>query len=228
MDLEELSARLDPLAFPARQAVLAATARALPGSPTLTALLAELAVQPGAARLWAVMMAIVADDQTYLRSCLTSPDLGVAEAAVNHCVQRGRHFEVIVDALPTAPMAWRRSLYRALRANNKSDWAGRLLPSVRERFGDHEAAAVLPACDADTVTELLPEVDFAGPNVAGLAPPHPAVVLGHLRRRLAEAGEIERAGVWARYGPTVEDLTRHGPEQVIELLERQGPGAGLA
>ena len=227
MDLEQLAARLDPLAYPARQRVLADTARSLAGSPALTALLTELDARSGITRMWAVMMATVAEDQTYLRRCLTSPDIAVAEAAVNHCVQRGLHFDVIAEELPTAPMAWRRSLYRALRAANRGEWAGSLLPSVRERFGDHEAAAVLPACDAEMITALLPELDFALANVAALGRAHPAVVLGHLRRRLTEAGETDRAGVWERYGPAVGDLARHDPGQVIELLEQRGPVTGL-
>ncbi|WP_027946984.1 hypothetical protein [Amycolatopsis taiwanensis] len=227
MDLEELSARLDSLVFPTRQRVLADTARSLAGTPALTALLAELEGQSGIARTWAVMMAIVAGDQTYLRRCPTSPDIAVAAAAVNYCVRKGLHFEVIADALPTAPMAWRRSLYSALRAKNRVEWASSLLPSVRERFGDHEAAALLPACNTATVTTLLPELDFAVANVEVLARRHPAVVLGHLRRRLVEAGEAERAGVWARYGAAVGGLARHDSGQVLELLERWGPVTGL-
>jgi hypothetical protein len=172
-------------------------------------------------------MATVADDQTYLRRCLTSPDIAVAEAALNHCVRRGLHHDVIADALPTAPLAWRRSLYRALRGSESLEWAGSLLPSVRERFGDHEAAAVLPACDADTVTALLPELDFAVTNVDVLARRHPTVVLGHLRRRLTEAGEAERAAMWARYSAAVGGLVQYDYEQVIELLERLGPVTGL-
>jgi hypothetical protein len=194
MDLESLLERLDPLAFPARQGLLADTARSLAGSSSLTALLAELGAQPGITRTWAVMMATVAGDQVYLRRCLTSPELAVTRVAVNYCVKRGLHFEVVLDALPTAPIAWRHVLYRALRTTGAAGWAGKLLPAVRDRFGDHEAAVVLPACDADTVMALLPELDFAIPNLAALARRHPDVVLGHVRQRLTEAGEVGRAG----------------------------------
>ncbi|MEV6610643.1 hypothetical protein [Kutzneria sp. NPDC051319] len=227
MDLEELSARLDSLAYPARQRVLADTARSLAGSPTLTALLAELEAQPGIARMWAVTMAVVAGDQTCLQRCLTSPDIAVAEATVNHCVRQGLHLDVIAAVLPTAPLAWRRSLYRAMRGSENLDWASSLLPSVRKRFGDHEAAAMLPACDADTVTTLLPELDFAVPNVDLLARRHPTVLLDHLRRRLTDAGEAERATVWARYSPAVGDLARHDVGQILDLVERLGPVTGL-
>ncbi|MFC0438340.1 hypothetical protein [Kutzneria buriramensis] len=227
MDLEELSARLDALDYPARQRVLADTARSLAGSPALTALLAELDAQPGVARMWAITMAIVAGDQTYVRGCLTSPDMAVAGVALNHCVRRGLHLDVIAEALPTAPMAWRTAFYRALRGSKSLAWGDSVLSSVRERFGDHEAAAVLPACDTETVAALLPELDFAVPNMEALALRHPTVVLDHLRRRLTEAGETERADVWTRYGAAVRSLLRHDVGQVLELLEQRGPVTGL-
>lgn len=227
MDLEELLARLDPLAFPARQRTLVDTARALAGSPALTTLLAELDARPGVTRRWAVMMAMVAGDQTHVRRCLTAADIAVAGAALQYCVKRGLHFDEVAGALPTAPTAWRHVLYRAVRATGATGWAEDLLPTVRDRFGDIEAAAVLPACDADTITALLPELDFAVRNLAALARRHHNVVLDHLRRRLTAAGEAGRAGVWARYASTIGVLAERDPRQVIDLLEGLGPVAGL-
>ncbi|SEF37495.1 hypothetical protein SAMN05421837_11455 [Amycolatopsis pretoriensis] len=225
--MRALLARIDPLAAPARRRVLADTARALAGTPELTALLAELDAVPGLPRTWAAMMAVIAGDDTHLRRSLVSADALVAGLAMSHCARRGRHFDVLTAALPTAPLAWRHTLYRAVRATGATEWAQTLLPLVRIRFGDHEAAAVLPACEARTVTALLPELDFAVPNLAALARRHPAVVLAHLRRRLTEAGDAGRNATWARFGPALKHLVRHDPVQLVDLLSRSGPLTGL-
>ncbi|MDX3186815.1 hypothetical protein PV458_00220 [Streptomyces sp. MN03-5084-2B] len=227
MDMRALLARVDPLAAPARRQVLADTARALAGTPELAALLAELDAVPGIPRAWAAVMAVVADDDTHLRRILVSADPRAAGLAMSHCARRGRHFDVLTAALPTAPLAWRHTLYRAVRAIGATEWAEALLPSVRARFGDHEAAAVLPVCEAGTVTALLPELDFAVPNLAALARRHPAVVLAHLRRRLAAAGDAGRNATWARFGPALKQLVRHDPAQLVDLLARSGPLTGL-
>lgn len=227
MDLRALTERVDPLAAPARRRVFADTARALAGTPALTALLAELDAAAGIPRAWAVMMAITADDDTHLRRCLVATETPVAAPVLNHCARLGRHFDVVVETLPAAPLAWRHTLYRAVRAGGAAEWARALLPLVRERFGDHEAAAVLPACDPETVAALLPELDFAVPNLAALAHRHPAVVLAHLRRRLTEAGEAGRDAVWRRFGPALGHLVRHDAAALVDLLVHAGPRTGL-
>ncbi|MEU0790669.1 hypothetical protein ABZ342_11425 [Amycolatopsis sp. NPDC005961] len=227
MDLRALLSRIDPLPAPARRRVLADTARALAGSPELTALLAELDAVPGLPRAWAAKMATIAGDDTHLRRSLVATDTRVAALAMTHCARHGLHFDVLTAALPTAPLAWRHTLYRAVRATGATEWAEALLPRVRARFGDHEAAAVLPACDADTVTALLPELDFAVPNLAALSRRHPAVVLAHLRRRLTEAGDAGRNAVWALFGPALGQLVRQDPGHLVDLLARSGPSTGL-
>ncbi len=226
MDMRALLARVDPLAAPARRRVLAETARALAGSE-LTALLAELDAVPGLPRAWAAMMAVIAGDDTHLRRCLGAADVRVAGPAMHHCARRGLHFDLLAAALPTAPAAWRHTLYRAVRATGATEWAEALLPRVRARFGDHEAAAVLPACEAGTVTALLPELDFAVANLAALARRHPGVVLAYLGRLLADAGGGRAATVWARFGPALGHLVEHDPGQVVDLLAHSGPPTGL-
>ncbi|OXM64199.1 hypothetical protein [Amycolatopsis vastitatis] len=227
MDMRALLDRVDPLAAPARRRVFADTARALAGTPELTGLLAELDAVPGLPRAWAAMMSVIAGDDAHLRHCLVAPDTRVAGPVLEHCARRGLHFDVVTAALPAAPLAWRQILYRAVRATGATEWAEALLPPVRARFGDHEAAAVLPACEPGTVTALLPELDFAVPNWAALARRHPTVVLAHLRRRLTEAGDAGRDAVWARFGPALGHLVRHDTGQFVDLLARSGPLTGL-
>src|SRR5436305_1261708 len=95
------------------------------------------------------------------------------------------------------------------------------------RIGPHEAAAVLAACDADTVTALLPELDFAVPNLAALARRHPAVVLAYLRRRLTDAAGTGRTAVWARFAPALAHLVEHDAGGIVDLLARSGAPTGL-
>lgn len=225
--MHALLRRVDPLAAPARRRVLADTARALAGSPELAVLLAELDAVPGPPRAWAAMMAVIAGDDTHLRRTLVSADSRIAGLAMDHCARRRLYFDVLTAALPVAPLAWRHTLYRTVRATGATEWAEALLPSVRARFGDHEAAAVLPACEAGTVAALLPDLDFAVPNLAALARRHPAVVLAHLRRRLAETGDGGRKAVWAQFGPALRHLLEHDSGPVVDLLARSGPLAGL-
>jgi hypothetical protein len=78
MDMRALLTRIDPLATPARRRVLAETARALAGSPELTALLTELDAVSGLPRAWAMTMAVIAGDDTHLRRSLVAADTRVA------------------------------------------------------------------------------------------------------------------------------------------------------
>jgi hypothetical protein len=227
MDLDALTKRIDGLAFPARQRFLADTARSLAGTPALTTLLEQLDARPGVTRSWALLMAVVAGDQSFVRKCLTSRDMSVAVGAVHHTVRRRVDLDVVAATLPEAPTVWRQALYRALRGTGAHVWADRLLPVARERFGDREAAAVLPACGADTVAALLPELDFAVSNLGALARRHPAVVLTHLLRRLAEAGEAGRTDVWHQFRGALAELIRHAPAEMIDLLTDHGPSIGL-
>jgi hypothetical protein len=226
LDARRLSARLDALSHPARQRMLAQTARSMAGTPALGALLSELDGQGPIQRRWAVMMAVVAGDEPYLRKCVTSLDFPIAVTALGHCVRHGLHYEVIAGAVTAAPKAWRQKLYGNLRAYQAADWAESLFPLVRARFGDHEAAAVLPACGAAMIARLLPELDFAVPSLAALARRHPGVVLDHLERLLADSGDTRRAAIWTQYGPAVAEATRTDPGRVLDLIERLGAISG--
>jgi hypothetical protein len=227
MDSRRFSASLEPLAFPARQRKLADTAKALAGTRELEALLAELDEQGVLPARWAITMAVIARDEAYLRRHLTVPYVPVALIALDYCVRHGLDYDAIVEAVPAAPMAWRRALYGKVRAHRAAVLAERLLPLVRATFGDHEAVGLLSACGPATVAELLPELDFALPNLKPLARLHPGVVLDHLRRRLAEATESGRAAVWTRFASAAGQIARTEPHGLLELLELQGPVVGL-
>jgi len=218
--------QLDPLPFGARQRLLAQTARALDTS-TLTEVLAELGAMGTVPRRWAALMAVVAGEEPHLLRCLTGSDHPPAVMALSWFIGNRRGYDTVVAFLPTAPKAWRQALYNGLRTTRATEWADQLLPLVRDRFGEHEAAAVLPACGPTVVADLLPELDFAVPNWVRLTARYPAVVLEHLRRLLLAAGDVGRTEIWDRYAPAFAQLIPIEPGAVLDLLERQGPATGL-
>ncbi|HEY3607908.1 MAG TPA: hypothetical protein VGL06_10440, partial [Pseudonocardiaceae bacterium] len=219
--------QLDPLPYAARQRLLADTARSPAGTSTLPTVLVELDALGPIQRRWAALMAVIAGDEPYLRRCLTGAEHMPAVTALNWFLRHRRGYDALAGFVPTAPKAWRQALYRGLRATRATDWAEGLLPVVRDRFGAHEAAAVLTACGPTVVAELLPDLDFAVPNWRTLAARHPAVVLDHLRGLLASAGEARRAEIWIRYASAVNGLVPAEPGAVLDLLERLGPATGL-
>lgn len=227
MDSRRFSVQLEPLTFPARQRKLADTAKELAGTQEFETLLAELGEQGVIPARWAITMAVIARDDAYLRRHLTVPDFPLALVALDYCVRHELDYDAIVAAVPVAPMAWRQALYGKVRAYRAQGLAERLLPLVRSTFGDHEAVGLLAACGVATVSELLPELDFALISLKALARRHPQVVLDHLRRRLGEATEAGRAEVWVRFASAAGQIARTEPGRLLELIELQGPLVGL-
>lgn len=74
LTFRRLSARLDPLPFPARQRMLADTARSMAGTPAFAELLAETDAQGVIGSRWATLMAVVAGDDEYFRHRALPPD----------------------------------------------------------------------------------------------------------------------------------------------------------
>lgn len=224
---DHLLDQFDPLPYAARQRLLADTARTLAGTPALADVLADLDAMGPVPRRWAGLMAVVAGEEPYLRGCLTGADHAPAVTALGWFVGNRRGYDTIAAFLPTAPKAWRQALYSRLRTTRATEWADRLLPVVRDRFGEHEAAGLLPACGPTVVADLLPHLDFAIPNWAKLASRYPTVVLDHLRHLLHTTGDAARTEIWARHVGAFAELVPVSPATVLDLLERLGPTTGL-
>lgn len=75
------------------------------------------------------------------------------------------------------PLAIRLQAYRTLRRRPWPAVAEVLVPIVRARFGDREAAALLAACGSNTVARRLPGLAHAVTNWRGFGRRHPAVLL---------------------------------------------------
>lgn len=118
----------------------------------------------------------------------------------------------------------RRDVYRVLRLCRRRELAARLLPEVRERYGDAEAAQLLPACPPGTVEEWLPQLDAPAGVLASLVRTAPRAVAEHLVRAAARA---EGTSAWYRLFHSHLDLVgtvaRRDPAAAL-LLAEKAPG----
>ncbi|MFG2040356.1 hypothetical protein [Dactylosporangium sp. NPDC048998] len=125
--------------------------------------------------------------------------------------------------LGDAPKDTRLKLYHAIRRRWRTDLADAFVDEVRARYGDDEAATLLPACGAATVARLLPDLGYALGGLTAIARRHPGLVLDLAARELAELSGEERARWWSRGGAAVLAAARYRPEQTLDLLERFAP-----
>ncbi|MFC5184232.1 HEAT repeat domain-containing protein [Actinomadura harenae] len=185
---EGLLLDIEPLAYPRRMRVLALHARRLAGTPELDALIADLSARGRHGRRTALHMAMAARDLDHVAELLAGPDLELRKAALRAVRTLPVPDDAVARALDDAPTDLRRSVYRTLLYARRTALADRLLPDVRERHGDRDAAALLPACSTDTVARLLPELAHAVTMWRALAARHPEAFLDLAERELSEAG----------------------------------------
>ncbi|NVI92833.1 hypothetical protein [Actinomadura sp. BRA 177] len=92
--------------------------------------------------------------------------------------------------------------------------ADRLLPDVRARWGDREAAALLPACTTGTVARHLPELEHAVTAWRALAGRHPGPFLA--------LGRGADGSWWRRCRAGLPALAGNDPAGLLDLLEEHG------
>ncbi|MFD3453105.1 hypothetical protein ACFWVC_13105 [Streptomyces sp. NPDC058691] len=115
----------------------------------------------------------------------------------------------------------RRDAYRVLRLSRRRELAARLLPEVRERYGDAEAAQLLPACPAGTAGEWLPRLGAPDGALASLARTAPPAVAEHLVRAAARAqGTVAWYRLVHRHLDLVESVARRDPAAALLLAEK--------
>ena len=105
--------------------------------------------------------------------------------------------------------------------------ADAVIDTVRARYGDREAAALLAACGAGTVRRLLPLLAYGKVSWKGIARRHGDVVLDHAAVMLAAAARPDRARIWAELGTGILAAAPAHPEAVLDLLERFAPEGEL-
>ncbi|GDY57818.1 hypothetical protein [Streptomyces violaceusniger] len=225
--VDELLAALDPLPFPRRMRELAGRARAASAEGRLGALIEELERRGTYERRLAAVAAAASGRTGHLAARLADPDPVVRRRALD-TARRGGPGAVPDDALEAAfedaPATVRRELARTVVAGRRTALADRLIEPFRERWGDGEAARLLPGCGAETVARLLPGLFHAVGGWRPLVSRHPVAVLDEAARQLAALPVPLRADWWTRYAPCVALAAPVEPDRVLELLEDYGQG----
>ncbi|MFD0598398.1 hypothetical protein ACFQZ4_44005 [Catellatospora coxensis] len=210
-----------------RVRLLSRHARDLAGTAEFAELLAELSAGNRVQREMALFMATVAGHRPVIEAALTDPDQSLRSAAVTAWLRDdARTADELWEWLADAPANLRRKAFRVLRADRLSTLADGVIDRVRARYGDVEAASLLPTCGGETVRRQLPVLGHAVGNWAALGRWHPDPVLSWVDDQLREAGpDGERC--WWRYGPGIWAAARRLPEKVLDLLEAHAPGTHL-
>ncbi|GGT98952.1 hypothetical protein GCM10010177_67630 [Actinomadura citrea] len=212
---------LEALPYPHRMRELALRARRLAGTPELRETLAVLAARGPYERRTALHIALAARDLPYLERVLAGPDMALRRAALRAVRTLPVSDDAAAAVLDDAPADLRRALYRTLRHSRRAALADRLLPDVRARWGDREAAAILPACTSETVARSLPDLEHAVTGWRALAARHPGAFLARGREQAHEWSW------WRRCKAGLPVLARHEPAGLLELLEANGSRLAL-
>ncbi|MBO4205894.1 hypothetical protein [Micromonospora echinofusca] len=207
---------LDPLPYRERMRRLADWARTAPDHAQVCA---DLRAQGPYERQLALVAAMVTSDADGITAATRDPQPSVRSAALAAALRAGHPIGDITDRSAVE----RRRIYRVLRRRHAPAVADALIADLRAQFGDEEAATLLPACGADTVRALLPDLEHAL-DLERLLRWHPGPLLDRVRERLTEAPPELRGRVWAGAAGAV---LRCDPAPVFELLERYAPEGSL-
>ncbi|WP_267894209.1 hypothetical protein [Streptomyces malaysiensis] len=208
--------------FPRRMRELAGRARAASAEGRLGALIEELERRGTYERRLAAVAAAAGGRTGHLAARLADPDPVVRHRALD-TARRGGPGAIADDALAAAfedaPAAVRRELARTVVAGRRTALADRLIEPYRERWGDGEAARLLPGCGPETVARLLPGLFHAVRGWRPLVARHPLAVLDEAARQLSALPAPLRTDWWTRYASCVALAAPAEPERVLELLE---------
>lgn len=219
---------LDGLAYADRMALFVRRSRELGTTGELAVVLADLRAGTAYERFLALTAGLVVGDRDAVTGALDDPHRPIRATAVKACLRAGWLSGAGLRAfVADAPADLRRLVYRSLRRGGLSAAADALIDIVQERYGDVEAAALLPACGPDTVRRLLPEVDHVWVGWPALARRHGGVFVDYAASVLAAAGGRERSARWAVLVDGVLVAAQDRPLQVLELLERYAPATRL-
>ncbi|MDG9715597.1 hypothetical protein [Streptomyces sp. DH24] len=212
-----LRAHFDPLPFPARMSALARYARTLTPHAYET-LRHALDAGDAGERHTALFLAVVRRDLDRVSQALDDPLLGrrARAAAIRLPVP-----ETALESLALSDVrAIRRDTYRLLALSRRGELAARLLPTVHERHGPREAAALLPACPAETVSAWLPRVEPGPGTLNSLARTAPRAVARLLAAQRGRQGHRQAYGFVNRHRAVASFAARRDPDAALVLLAR--------
>jgi hypothetical protein len=227
-NVTELLAELDPLPYPERVRSLARRGRALAADPRSAADVADLRTGGAYERSLALTMAVVAGHAELVLPAVGDPDPQISANAISACLRAGWLTpRSVVELVGELPADARRAVYRWLRTMRRAEYADALVDAIRVRFGDIEAARVLPACSAGTVARLLPELEHAVASWRALGVRHPDVVIEYATEALGRLRPAARGRWWSRDGGGVLAARQVVPHRVLDVLERFAPASYL-
>src|SRR6266508_2141841 len=169
-----------------------AVARATTGEER-RALLAELGRREPYCRHLAVTMAAATGESGHLLAALDDPYPAVRRHALG---APGLPDDAVADLLMDASWTDRLAIYARLRRERRTALADRLLPLVRQRWGDAEAARLLTACSGPVVAEALPGLGYAVPSWSSLTMRYPEPVIAYATTEVAALDTEARVGWW--------------------------------
>ncbi|MBF9129918.1 hypothetical protein I0C86_13235 [Plantactinospora sp. S1510] len=225
---DEFLRELEPLPYSQRRRRLAPIVTAMAADGVLDRILTELRDGDHYQRHLALMMALISQDAAAVRAGLADDDPQIHALAVRAAL-RSNWLTVpdLVELMADAPPLTRQLVYRTLAGVRRPDLADALVELVRNRYGEPEAARLLPSCGADTVQRLLPELDHAIPSWSRLVRRHRDVVLRHAEELLPG---LDKAGLdrwWQHCGQQLLKGAATAPRQVLDLLDRFAPSTYL-
>ncbi|WP_034516101.1 hypothetical protein [Actinomadura rifamycini] len=221
MRADELLDEIEPLSYPDRVRRLVRL-RESAGDPALAGLLDELGGRGWYERATALFVASAVRDEASIAHVLAAtrdPDAWISQQAVRLSVRYAPGPEALLESLLDAPAAIRAATYRAVRKHRRRDLADALLGPVADRWGEDEAASLLPACGPEVAAGRLRALAHAVPNRHSLGRAHPAAVLDHAEESLRALAEGARASWWQWHGTGVAAAVEHDPARVVGLLE---------
>ncbi|GGV08359.1 hypothetical protein GCM10010182_29620 [Actinomadura cremea] len=229
MRADELLDEMEPLSYPDRVRRLVDLRRSA-GDPALAGLLDELGGRGHYERSTALFIASAVRDEASIAHILAAtrdPDAWIAQQAIRLSVRYAPGPESLLESLLDAPAAIRAATYRAVRKHRRGDLADALVGPVAERWGEDEAAGLLPACTPEAAAGRVGALAHAVPNRYSLGRAHPAAVLDHAERELGGLAEGARASWWQWHGTGVAAAVPAEPARVVALLEDYWHAADL-
>ncbi|MTE12483.1 hypothetical protein [Nocardia aurantiaca] len=193
---------------------LALAARQLAGSSTLADVLSQLSAVGADGPRLALHMAMAARDLAYIDGVLAGPDPALRRAALRAVRTLPVSDAAIMAALADAPTDLRRAIYRTLRHTGRTALADGLLPEVRARWGDREAAALLPACSTGVVARLLPELLHVSTAWRAIGRGHPLALLDAI-----DGVTTHDYYWWRRYRRGFSEAARLEPQRALDVLD---------
>jgi hypothetical protein len=217
----ELLDTLDPLAYPERMRQVAARARAADAGE-LAGLLDGLDQHGIYGQRLAVIAACAGQDTDYVAARLAHPDTVIRGHAQRAAVALSSAIsdDALLAAVHDSPPAIRVELLRTIVLARRTGLADGLIDVVRSRWGDVDAARLLPGCGSKTVLRLLPELFHAVTAWQTLACRHPDALLAEAARQLEDLPPVLREDWWRRYGTGIARTASTRPRRVLDLLEQ--------